>query len=160
MGIRSKLVWFQNEKEEMKMLNHIIKSCNNAVDELHVLLSAQKSNIPVFEPENDASPYPFYVPPFPPLKKLSIKDGFYRDHTGKPVFIFSMLQVNEGPIMDYFAPFNHRIESYTVGGGSRYDIEESPVYQAYHKHDDAKRVGWDGWCGHLIKDRWAMGGKK
>ncbi|MCD4711259.1 MAG: beta-galactosidase, partial [Bacteroidales bacterium] len=21
-------------------------------------------------------------------------------------------------------------------------------------------VGWDGWCGHLIKDRWAMGGKK
>jgi beta-galactosidase GanA len=160
LGIRMNLVWFQNEKEETKILKHIIKSCNETTRDLKILLAAQKSNIPVFEPENDASPYPFYVPPFPPLKELTIKDGFYRDNTGKPVMIFSMLQVNEGPLMDYFAPFNHRIESYTVGGGSRYDIEHSPVYEAFHKHDDAKRVGWDGWCGHLIKDRWAMGGKK
>ncbi len=160
LGIRSKLVYFQNEKDEIKMLNHIIQSCRQTSRELNVLLSAQQSNIPVFEPENDASPYPFYVPPFPPLKELMIEDGFYRDKTGKPVMILSMLQLNEGPLMDYFAPFDHRIESYTVGGGSRYDIEESPVYRAFHTHDDAKRVGWDGWCGHLIKDRWAMGGKK
>ena len=62
--------------------------------------------------------------------------------------------------MDYFAPFNHRLESYTVGGGSRYNIESSPVYEAFHKYPGTHRVGWDGWCGHLIKDRWAMGGKK
>jgi hypothetical protein len=62
--------------------------------------------------------------------------------------------------MDYFTPFNHRLESYTVGGGSRYNIEQSPVYEAFHKHSGTRRVGWDGWCGHLIKDRWAMGGKK
>lgn len=160
LGIRSKLVYFQNEKDEIKMLNYIIQSCSQTSRELNILLSAQQSNIPVFEPENDASPYPFYVPPFPPLKELMIEDGFYRDKTGKPVMILSMLQLNEGPLMDYFAPFDHRIESYTAGGGSRYDIEESPVYRAFHAHDDAKRVGWDGWCGHLIKDRWAMGGKK
>lgn len=160
MGIRSKLVWFQNEKDETEILIHIINSCTNTTKELQVLLSAQKSEMPVFAPENDASPNPLYVPPYPPLKELTIKDGFYRDKTGKPVMILSMLQLNEGPLMDYFAPFNHRIESYTVGGGSRYNIESSPVYRAFHKYPDAKRVGWDGWCGHLIKDRWAMGGKK
>lgn len=160
LGIRRNLVWFQNEKEESKLLQHIIQSCNQKTLELKVLLAAQRSSIFVFEPENDASPYPFYVPPFPSLNELKIKDGYYRDKTGKPVIVFSMLQLNEGPLMDYFVPFNHRIESYTVGGGSRYNIEESPVYEAFHKHDDAKRVGWDGWCGHLIKDRWAMGGKK
>ncbi|MCK5068777.1 MAG: beta-galactosidase, partial [Bacteroidales bacterium] len=62
--------------------------------------------------------------------------------------------------MDYFAPFNHRLESYTVGGGSRYNIESSPVYEVFHNYSGTHRVGWDGWCGHLIKDRWAMGGLK
>ncbi len=160
MGIRSKLVYFQNEKDEIKILQHIVQSCNQASNELNVLLSSQQSDVPIFEPENDASPYPFYVSPFPPLKELTTEDGYYRDKSGNPVMILSMLQLNEGPLMDYFAPFNHRIESYTVGGGSRYNIEESPVYRAFHTYDDARRVGWDGWCGHLIKDRWAMGGKK
>ncbi len=160
MGIRSKLVWFQNEKEETKILKHVIASCTKTTEELKILLSAQKSNMPVFAPENDASPSPRYVTPYPPFKEIVIKDGYYRDKTGKPVMVLSMLQVNEGPLMDYFAPFNHRIESYTVGGGSRYNIESSPVYEAFHKYHGTHRVGWDGWCGHLIKDRWAMGGKK
>ena len=43
---------------------------------------------------------------------------------------------------------------------SRFDIESSLVYQAFQKYPDTHRVGWDGWCGHLIKDRWSMGGKK
>ncbi len=111
-------------------------------------------------PEDETSPETFYVPPYPPLNELKPLDGFYRDHEGKPVLIFSMLQINQGPLMDYFAPFNHRLESYTVGGGSRYNIENSPVYEAFHKYSETHRVGWDGWCGHLIKDRWAMGGKK
>jgi hypothetical protein len=69
--------------------------------------------------------------------------------------------------MNYFSPFNHRIESYTVGGGSRYDIESSPVYEAFHKDigDAPSRLGWLVWtpdqrqvvhgrkkrgCGHLF----------
>jgi hypothetical protein len=112
------------------------------------------------EPENEVSHASFYVPPYPSLQDLKPLDGFYRDKSGKPVIIFSMLQINEGPLRDYFAPFNHRLESYTVGGGSRYNIESSPVYEAFHKYPGTRRVGWDGWCGHLIKDRWAMGGKK
>ena len=164
LGIRSKLVWFQNEKEEARILNHVIKSCSEAAHEIEIILSAHRSTTFVNEPENDVSfrskYQSFDVPPYPAFTELKAKDGFYRDKTGNPVIIFSMLQLNKGPMMDYFAPFNHRIESYTVGGGSRYDIESSPVYKAFHKYSGTHRVGWDGWCGHLIKDRWAMGGKK
>jgi hypothetical protein len=160
LRIRSKLVWFQSQEEETKILEHIIASCTETSHEIEVLLSAQQSNIPVLAPENETTSQVFFVPPYPPLNELKPGDGFYRDNQGKPVLIFSMLQINEGPLMDYFAPFNHRLESYTVGGGSRYNIESSPVYKAFHKYSGTHRVGWDGWCGHLIKDRWAMGGKK
>lgn len=160
LGIRSKLVWFQNEEEEKKILEYIIASCGEASKDIEVLLSTQRSKVPVLAPEDETSHQTFYVPPYPPLNVLEPRDGFYRDKEGKPVLIFSMLQINKGPLMDYFAPFNHRLESYTVGGGSRYNIENSPVYEAFHKFPDTHRVGWDGWCGHLIKDRWAMGGKK
>ena len=47
----------------------------------------------------------FYVPPYPPLNELNTRDGFYRDKSGNPVIVFSMLQINEGPLLDYFAPF-------------------------------------------------------
>jgi hypothetical protein len=164
LGIRSKLVWFQNEAEETKILKYIIKSCSEATLEMEKILSAQQGTTLINEPENDVISQvkyqSFYVPPYPAFKKLKPEDGFYRDENGNPVIIFSMLQLNNGPLMDYFAPFNHRIESYTVGGGSRYDIESSPVYKAFHKDSGTHRVGWDGWCGHLIKDRWSMGGKK
>ena len=160
LSIRSKLVWFQSEVEEKKILEYIIASSSEASHEIEILLSAQQSNVPVLAPENETTVQVFHVPPYPPFNELRPGDGFYQDRAGKPVLILSMLQINEGPLMDYFAPFNHRLESYTVGGGSRYNIESSPVYEAFHKHSGTHRVGWDGWCGHLIKDRWAMGGKK
>ena len=160
MGIRSNLVWFQNETEEKKILNYIIESCTKASDEILTMLSAGQSNIMMPEPENDLADATFYVPPYPLLNELKPRDGFYRDKSGNPVFVFSMLQIDDGPLLDYFAPFNHRLESYTVGGGSRYNIESSPVYETFHNYPGTHRVGWDGWCGHLIKDRWAMGGKK
>ena len=160
MGIRSQLVWFQNEKAETEILNYVISSCNKAAVEISDMLAARHSKISSVAPEDDVSEGSLYVPPYPPLNELTPSDGVYRDKRGKPVIVFSMLQINGGPLTDYFAPFDHRLESYTVGGGSRYNIESSPVYEAFHKYPGTHRVGWDGWCGHLIKDRWAMGGKK
>ena len=159
MGVRSKLVWFQSEQEQRKILEHIIASCTEAARELSTILSAADQQR-VELPEDEVNPHLFYVPDYPVLKGLKQKDGYFTDALGKPVLILSMLNVNNGPLMDYFAPFNHRLESYTVGGGSRYDIETSPVYEAFHKYQGTHRVGWDGWCGHLIKDRWSMGGRK
>jgi hypothetical protein len=164
LGIRSKLVWFQNEQEQTKILKHIIKSCSEASKSIQVNIAGRQTNILFSEPENDVSNQSsyqsLYIPSYPQFKNLKIKDGYYRDNKNNPLMVLSLLQLNSGPLMDYFAPFNHRIESYTVGGGSRYDIEYSPVYKAFHKFPDTHRVGWDGWCGHLIKDQWSMGGKK
>ncbi len=159
MGVRSKLVWFQSEEEEKKILEHIIASCTKAAREMSTILSAADQER-VELPEDEVNPHLLYVPDYPALKGLKQKDGYFRDALGNPVLILSVLNVNDGPLMDYFAPFNHRLESYTVGGGSRYDIETSPVYEAFHKYPGTHRVGWDGWCGHLIKDRWSMGGRK
>ena len=58
----------------------------------------------------------------------------------------------------FFATPLQHIESYTAGGGSRWTIDNSPVYTAFKKYPDTHRVGWDGWCGHLIRDRSSMGG--
>ena len=165
LGIRSKLVWFQNEEDEKNILGYVISSCGQAKKEIEDKLLAHRTGMVGKAPEDFGTTLEQYsshdVPPFPSLKELTPKDGYMRDKNGKPVILFSMLGIqNKGPLTDYFAPNDHLMESFTVGGGSRYDIESSPVYKAFHKYPDAKRVGWDGWCGHLIKDRWAMGGKK
>ncbi|HLA40563.1 MAG TPA: beta-galactosidase, partial [Candidatus Glassbacteria bacterium] len=159
LDVRSKLVWFQTEDKEREILEYVIASCDQGREKIRKLLAADDPER-VELPEDEVNPHILYVPPYPVLKGLKQKDGFFRDESGRPVIIFSVLTVNEGPLMDYFAPFNHRLESYTVGGGSRYDVESSPVYEAFHKYPDTHRVGWDGWCGHLVKDRWSMGGRK
>lgn len=165
LGIRSKLVWFQNEEDEKNILRYIISSCNEATREIEDKLFAHRTGIVGKAPEDFGSTAEQYrsldVPPLPLLKELKPNNGYMRNKNGKPVILFSMLGIqNKGPLTDYFAPNDHVMESFTVGGGSRYNIESSPVYNAFHKYPDTKRVGWDGWCGHLIKDRWAMGGKK
>ena len=141
LEVRSKLVWFQNEEEERKILEHVIASCAEAADGIDLLKD-------------------LYVPPLPKLKGLKQSDGFFRYENGDPVIFLAMHSISRGTLLDYFAPYDHVRETYTVGGGSRGDIENSPVYEAYHKYPDTHRVGWDGWCGHLIKDMWSMGGRK
>ncbi len=159
MEIRGKLVWFQNDEKEREILEYVIESCTEGAERVERLITAQNPDL-VELPEDEVNPHVFYVPDYPKLKGLKQRDGYFRDGQGRPVIIYSMLNINSGPLLDYFAPFNHRLESYTVGGGSRYDIESSPVYEAFHKYENTARVGWDGWCGHLIKDRWSMGGRK
>ncbi len=100
------------------------------------------------------------VPDFPDYRSLRIAGDALVDADDRPVLLYAMNYHNDGPLCRFFAPADHRIESYAVGGGSRYDIEWSPVYRAFHQYENAKRVGYRGWCGHLIKDQWAMGGRK
>jgi len=159
LGIRSKCVWFQGEKEEKEILDYVISSCRKARKEIVAYLSARERGEESQEEITEVSPASV-VPTYPALRGLKQKDGYFRDEYGEPVILFSMIRINRGPLLDFFAPMDHRLESYTVGGGSRGDIETSPVYEAFHKYPDTHRVGWDGWCGHLIKDRWSMGGRK
>jgi len=153
LEVRSELVWFQNEEQERNILEYVIASCTQAADEIDRALESSGS-------EQTSLLEKLYVPPLPKLKGLKQSEGFYRYENGAPVIFLAMHSINRGALLDYFAPYDHVRETYTVGGGSRGDIENSPVYEAFHKYPDTHRVGWDGWCGHLIKDRWSMGGKK
>ncbi len=110
--------------------------------------------------EDDSNLSLSLVKPLPDPGKLKISGNKFLDAAGKPVLICAMSYHNEGALLEFFSPERHKVEIYAVGGGSRYDIEWSPVYEAFHKYPGTERVGWKGWCGHLIKDQWAMGGRK
>ena len=113
------------------------------------------------EDDEDDSNIPVpVVPGLPNLATLKIAENALVDENGHPVLLYAMNYHSDGPLCRFFAPDDHRVESYAVGGGSRYDIEWSPVYRAFHQAADGHRVGFRGWCGHLIKDQWAMGGRK
>lgn len=150
---RSKLVWYQSERRESEILEHVAASCNRAADEIDSLLASGAAAPPL---EKQA----LYARPYPPLKGLPIRDGFFRYGDGEPVILYAMHGHIGRELRQYFGPYDHVLESYTVGGASRFDLESTPVYETFHKYPDTHRVGWDGWCGHLIKDRWSMGGKK
>ncbi|MBW7997870.1 MAG: hypothetical protein FVQ81_15135 [Candidatus Glassbacteria bacterium] len=153
LDVRSRLVWFQNEKARTEILEYVIESCGSESARLERMLACSPQAPPLHQQER-------YVVPLPRLGQLPIRNGYFRYPDGRPVMLLAMHSLRGGPLLDYFAPYNHVHESYTVGGGSRGDIESSPVYEAFHKFEDTHRVGWDGWCGHLIKDRWSMGGRK
>ncbi len=114
------------------------------------------------EDDEDDSNLPILrVRPVPDIAELRFEGERLVDRDRSPVLLCSMGYHNEGELLRFFAPENHKLEIYAVGGGSRYDIEWSPVYEAFHRYAPAtRRVGWQGWCGHLIKDQWAMGGRK
>ena len=96
----------------------------------------------------------------PPLNELTIEGNKFLDPGGRPVLICSMDYAHDSALNEFFAPDTHKRELLAIGGGHRYDIDTSPVYDAYHKNPNTERVGWRGWCGHLIRDQWSMGGRK
>ena len=153
LDVRSRLVWFQNEKERRAILQYVDQSCAEQSDKIERMLAKSPKAPPASQQDG-------YVTPLPKLAGLKIRDGYFRYDDGRPVMLLAMHGLRGGSLLDYFASYNHVHESYTVGGGSRMDIERSPVYEAFHQYEDTHRVGWDGWCGHLIKDRWSMGGRK
>jgi hypothetical protein len=115
----------------------------------------------VHEDDEDDANIPIPRVPEPvDLATLKIEADAFVDRHGHPRLLYAMNYHNDGPLCRFFAPADHRVESYAVGGGSRYDIEWSPVYRVFKQDPTAARVGYRGWCGHLIKDQWAMGGRK
>jgi hypothetical protein len=70
----------------------------------------------------------------------------------QPLYVTSL----HGPspaLQKFFATPLQHLESYSVGGGSRWTIDTSPVFEVFKTEPDSHRVGWDGWCGHLIRTR-------
>ncbi len=155
LQVRPRLPWFNNDADKVKMFAYVAESCAQGRRLLEDLI-AGVVRLPHVDDTQATGPD---VPLYPNLKGLQSDGWFYRDSEGKPLMVIS-LHSPSTLLQRFFATPRQHIESYTVGGGSRWTIEESPVYEAFHKYPDTHRVGWDGWCGHLIRDLFSMGGSK
>ena len=155
LGTRPLLPWFNNDERKSELFQYVARSCKEARLRLEDRITG-RDRLPDTDDTQVAEPL---VPELPPLRGLPIRDGFFVNSKGDPLYILSVHSPSLKLTRFFASPYQH-IESYTAGGGSRWTVDDSPVYQAFHQFGDAKRVGWDGWCGHLIRDRHSMGGKK
>ncbi|MHA6485006.1 beta-galactosidase [Paenibacillus sp. strain BS8-2] len=153
---RPMLAWHFSPRAKRDNLSGALGLVREEREKLERLLTSRQHE----DDEDDSNlPIPL-VKPLPDFASLRIDGKRFVDKSGQPVLVCAMSYINEGPLLRFFSPEQHKREIYAVGGGSRYDIEWSPVYEAYHRYPGTERVGWQGWCGHLIKDQWAMGGRK
>jgi hypothetical protein len=153
LDVRPQASWFNNDGAKSEMFDYVTSSCRASRLDLDDLISGSRR----LPDADDTQVGRTSVPPYPRLRGLKMKDGFFVNEEGDPLLILSLHSPSTKLTRFFATPFQH-IESYTAGGGSRWTIERSPVYEAFKKYPDTHRVGWDGWCGHLIRDRWSMGG--
>jgi len=155
LRVRPRLPWFNNDRSKAEMFSYVARSCREARRELEDKIQGL-DRLPAADDTRVGGPL---IAPFGPLKGRPSRGWFFVDEHGDPMIILS-LHSPSVPLQRFFAtPFQH-IESYSVGGGSRWTIDQSPVYKAFLADPDTHRVGWDGWCGHLIRDLDSMGGTK
>jgi len=153
LDVRTQMSWFNNDGAKSEMFDYVRDSCRAGRLDLDDLISGARR----LPDTDDTQVGRSSVQRYPQLRGLRMKDGFFVNEEGEPLLILSLHSPSKKLTRFFATPFQH-IESYTAGGGSRWTIDRSPVYTAFQKYPDTHRVGWDGWCGHLIRDRWSMGG--
>lgn len=127
------------EKNRPEYCRYIADSCSRAADDLSAVLAGGKKTLA--------------VPPVPDYRQVR-REGGALIYQNKPVLLFTL-----GSDPTYFAPGDFTGAS-TAVGASRYNVEETPIYPLYQKDPGTHRVGYTGWCGHIIRDIWSMGGGK
>lgn len=155
LRIRPLLAWYNNDRKKEEMFAYVSQTCRRARLKLEDELTG---GVRVSEGDDTQIARPL-IRPLPPLKGRPIEGQFFMDDHHEPMMILSLHSPSE-VLQRFFATPRQHIESYTVGGGSRWTIDTSPVYKAFQEDPDTHRVGWDGWCGHLIRDLSSMGGTK
>ncbi|HUW59330.1 MAG TPA: beta-galactosidase trimerization domain-containing protein [Planctomycetota bacterium] len=98
------------------------------------------------------------VPPIPEYARLKMKDNyFYLD--GEPFLVITHRNSGgEKGDTRYCGPG----ELYGIVSGvgaTRYDYQNTPIWKVYQEDPKSHRVYDGGWCGHIIKDKWSIGGQ-
>jgi hypothetical protein len=130
---RSRLVafWQDRREEQGRALESLYAGARQAAQELR--------NAP-------ARP----VPPLSDYGKLALRDRYFRSG-GEPALLFGMLYNARGPLLRWFADSETDYGTQLVAGGTRQNVEQQPIWAAYHKYPDTHRVGWDN-ADHIIRD--------
>ncbi len=153
LDVRPKLRWFANRKAEL--YDYVCRSCGASYDILKAQMEGGKPTC--------------HVPPIYNTAALEFAGAHLVEKetpgpAGRkaPVLLFSMLYHKEGPLCEYFTPIDYFVHTHSFAGASRYDVEKTPLYAAFHKYPDTHRVWNDdeGWCGHIVRDASSLGGAK
>jgi len=129
--------WQDRAREQRKALEFLLAGAKQAGKDLQGTLDGKASQ-PL-------------VPSVPDYARLSIRDGYFR--LGEdPFLLFGMLYNQRGPLLRWFANSQTDYGTQLIAGGTRHDVERQPIWDAYHKHPDTHRVGWDH-ADHIIRDR-------
>jgi hypothetical protein len=118
-------------------------------------------------------PDPRPVPPLPAYARLE-KQGSYLCLDGKPMLLVTTRYpraVNDETAsseaararargqVDYRYAGRGELWGFVSSvGAHRYDFQTTPIWELYQKDPKSHRVFDGGWCGHIIKDRWSIGG--
>jgi hypothetical protein len=155
LRVRPLLAWYNNDTRKRQMFTFVADSCRQA----RYGLEDKLRGLGVREEVDDTQAGQSSIRPLPRLKGRSARGWFFRDEQDEPMMVLSVHSPSRALQRFFATPLQH-IESYSVGGGSRWTIDQSPVYDAFKADPDTHRVGWDGWCGHLVRDLSSMGGTK
>jgi len=151
LDVRPELQWFSHRTGEL--YDYVAVSCERALAKLKTRLDGDAPDCP--------------VPPIHSTAALEAAGGHFvekqilhKPQPRRPVLIFSMLYHREGPLCEYFTPINYFVHSHAFAGASRFDVENTPLYEAFRRYPETHRVWNDdeGWCGHIVRDKSSLGG--
>ncbi|MFB3879859.1 MAG: beta-galactosidase [Armatimonadota bacterium] len=142
LDLRSGLAWFSSIEQQREIYAYVMDACGRASAEIREVRAGDRA------PRTLVRHSP---------QELELR-GAYWYAGDDPVLVTAMLYNNEGPLMRFFHPHDVVPCLLTTAGASRYDVERTPLYEAFKRYPETHRVGYDGWCGHLIRDKWSMGG--
>ena len=97
------------------------------------------------------------VPPIPDYKKFK-KKGCYFYIDGKPQLIITNRNSGGQKGDPRYCGPGTLYGIVSAVGASRYNYDKTPIWTLYQKDPKSHRVYDGGWCGHIIKDKWSIGG--
>ena len=98
------------------------------------------------------------VPPVPDYAKC-VWQGNYLALAGSPVLIITAGNSGGGKADPRLAGSGDLYGVVSAVGATRYDYQNTPIWTLYQKDPKSHRIYDGGWCGHIIKDKWSIGGQ-
>jgi hypothetical protein len=102
---------------------------------------------------------PREVPPIPDYAKLTYTPKKpYLTLDGTPVLVITAGNSGGGKADPRYVGPGDLYGLISAVGATRYDYDSTPIWPLYQADPKSHRVYDGGWCGHIIKDKWSIGG--
>jgi hypothetical protein len=145
IGLETRWELPEQEEHREEYLRWVETECARTTKTAEAVLAGREKVIP--------------APPMPKATELTFDDGFL-EQNGKPVLLYGVYPGGGRPDLNgRFFFMDDVIRLCSAVGGTRYDYKTSPIYPVFEKYPETHRTWAGGWCGHIIADRWSIGGE-